>query len=111
MPEFEDCYLATPVINKIDDSVIPLSHSVTVDVPGELFGPLGPRGRGQGLQSLNDALTVCLGAYCLKFLRSRRLDQHGEADLVGGRDLNRWLTIAARLYSLCRFIGHTLPQA
>src|SRR3970040_2081550 len=75
MSDFEDRYLAAPVINKIDDSVTSLSHPVTVGVPGELFGPLGPGGRGQGLHSMNDTLTIGLGAYCVKLLRGGGLDQ------------------------------------
>ena len=75
VPDFEDRYLVMPIINKIDDPVTSLSHPVTVGVPGELFAPLGPGHRGQSPQSLDDALTVGLGAYRLKLLCSRGLDQ------------------------------------
>ncbi len=75
MSDPENRYLATLVINKIDDPVTPLSYAVTIGVPGDLFGTLRAGIFGNGLNSPHDALTIGLGAYCLELLRSRALDQ------------------------------------
>jgi hypothetical protein len=75
VPDLEDCYLATLIIDKIDDPVTPLSYSVTISVAGELFRTLGPGARRQGLNFFNDALTISLDTNRLQFLRSRGLDQ------------------------------------
>jgi hypothetical protein len=39
MSDLEDRYLAMLVVDEIDDPVTPLSYSVTVRIPGELFRP------------------------------------------------------------------------
>jgi len=43
MSDLEDRDLATLVINKIDDPIPSLSHTVTIDVTGEFFGAVGSR--------------------------------------------------------------------
>ena len=70
----ENRHLVVSVIYKIDNSVTPLSHPVTIGVPGELFGRLWPWVRRESLNSPNDALTIGLGADCLNLLRSRGFD-------------------------------------
>ncbi len=71
----ENRHLVVSVIYKIDNSVTPLSHSVTIGVPSELFGSRWPWVRREGLNSPNDAATIGLCADCLKLLRGRRFDQ------------------------------------
>lgn len=75
MAELEDRDLVTPVINEINDPITPLPHPVTIRVPRELFGPLGSRVPGKDLHTLNDTLTISLGAYGFKLLRRRGFDQ------------------------------------
>ena len=75
MADLEYGDLVVRVINKIDNSVTPLSHAITIGVPSELFGSLWPWVRREGLHSANDALTISLGSDCFELLRSRWFDQ------------------------------------
>jgi hypothetical protein len=64
----EDRYLATSVIYQVNDPVTPLSYPIAIRVSGEFFGTVRPRADSECPKSLNDPLTISLGAYCLKFL-------------------------------------------
>ncbi len=74
MPDFDYRYLATLVVDQINDPVAPLSCPVTIGVPGEFLGTIGSGIRRECLNSSNDALTINLGTDCLKLFRGRGLD-------------------------------------
>jgi hypothetical protein len=44
VPDVEDRYLATSVIYEINDPVISLPYPIAIDVSGEFFSALRPRG-------------------------------------------------------------------
>ena len=75
MTDLEDRYLASFIINKIDDPETPLPYPVAISVRGKLSEPLSRGGSGKTLPSVNNALTIGLCVDCFKLLRSRTLDQ------------------------------------
>jgi hypothetical protein len=58
MRDLEDCDLVPPVIDKVNDSVLSLSHPVAIGVAGKLLGADGSRLNGQLPNSPDDALTI-----------------------------------------------------
>jgi hypothetical protein len=68
--DLEDRYLSMLVVDEIDDPVTPLSYSVTVRIPGELFRAVRAGIAGKGSDSLNDAHAIGLCICCIELLRS-----------------------------------------
>jgi hypothetical protein len=73
--DLENHHLVQFVINKINNPVLTLPHSVTIDVTCELFRSGRPGIAGETLNPLHDALPVCLGTKRLDFFCGRDFDQ------------------------------------
>lgn len=68
MPDLEDRYLATSIVDQIDDPVASLPHPIAVGVPGKLLRAWGTRIGGKSQNPLDDTLAKSLGVGCLEFL-------------------------------------------
>ena len=68
-------HFVQPVIDEIDNPVLALPHPVTIDVTCKLFRSGCPGIARQALNSLDNALAICLGAERLNFLCRRGFDQ------------------------------------
>jgi len=62
VPDLEDRYLMTPIVNEVNDVVLSLPYAVAVSVTSEFFRAKCPGISGKRLNALDDTLTVCFCA-------------------------------------------------
>jgi hypothetical protein len=71
--DYEDNQLRIPYL--IDDSVLALTHAISVAAPGEFLAPAGPGIFSKQLDPTNEALSILLRGNGQKFLSGRGLNQ------------------------------------